>query len=96
MAKYASHWNLPSYDKSLFTNKLNSLKLYCGEIRRDVKEIKISTHIFVEEATDEETIIEQLRTQEEAGINQSIIYFQPPVTREKVRSVTELLSNTAR
>ena len=96
VAKYASHWNLPSYDKSLFTNKLNSLKLYCGEIGRDVKEIKISTHIFVEEATDEETIIEQLRTQEEAGINQSIIYFQPPVTREKVRSVTELLSNTAR
>ena len=96
VAKYASHWNLPSFDQTLFTDKLNSLKIYCDGIRRDVNEIKISTHIFVEEATSNETIIEQLRIQQEAGINQSIIYFQPPVTKEKIRSVTEVLSSSVR
>jgi len=96
VAKYASHWNLPSFDQTLLTDKLNSLKIYCDGIRRDVNEIKISTHIFVEEATSNETIIKQLRIQKEAGINQSIIYFQPPVTKEKIRSVTEVLSSSVR
>lgn len=96
VAKYASHWNLPSFDQTLFTDKLNSLKIYCDGIRRDVNEIKISTHIFVEEATSNETIFKQLRIQKEAGINQSIIYFQPPVTKEKIRSVTEVLSSSVR
>jgi len=94
VAKYASHWNLPSYDQSLFANKLNSLKIYCDALERDVNQIKISTHVFVEETSDEETIIEQLRIQRKAGINQSIIYFQPPVTKEKIVSVTELISNS--
>ncbi len=91
VAKYASHWNLPSYDETLFANKLNSLKFYCDEVERDLNEIKISTHIFVEESSDHETILKQLRNQQEGGIDQSIIYFQPPVTKEKIMSVTELL-----
>ena len=91
VAKYASHWNLPSYEETLFANKLNSLRFYCDEVERDLNEIKISTHIFVEESSDHETILKQLRNQQEGGIDQSIIYFQPPVTKEKIMSVTELL-----
>ena len=94
MAKYASHWNLPSYDETLFANKLNSLKFYCDEVERDLNEIKISTHIFVEESSDHETILKQLTNQQEGGIDQSIIYFQPPVTKEKIMSVTELLCDS--
>ena len=95
VAKYATHWNLPSYEESVFAQKLNSLKYYCDALARDINEIKISTHVFIEEGTDDEKIIEQLRIQQESGINQSIIYFQPPVTEEKIKSVTELITNHA-
>ena len=95
VAKYATHWNLPSYEENVFAQKLNSLKYYCDALARDINEIKISTHVFIEEGTDDKKIIEQLRIQQESGINQSIIYFQPPVTEEKIKSVTELITNHA-
>ena len=92
VAKFATHWNLPSFEEDIFKNKLTILKDHCDIVSREIADIKISTHVFVEEATTDQSIVEQLEIQREAGINQSIIYFQPPVSITRIEAITKVIS----
>ena len=92
VAKFATHWNLPSFDEEMFQHKLNILKKHCETVSREITDIKISTHVFVQETTTDKAIIKQIQMQREAGINQSIIYFQPLVSTKRIEAVTKAIT----
>ena len=94
VAKFASHWNLPAFDEDVFKHKLGVLADHCSKEGRNINDIKISTHVFVTPETEPETVFEEIKKQINTGINQSIIYFQPPVSIDQIKRITEYLSTS--
>ena len=94
VAKFASHWNLPTFDEDVFKHKLGVLADHCSKEGRNINDIKISTHVFVTPETEPETVFEEIKKQINTGINQSIIYFQPPVSIDQIKRITEYLSTS--
>ncbi|HJM98402.1 MAG: LLM class F420-dependent oxidoreductase [Acidimicrobiales bacterium] len=87
VAKHATHWNLPFFDLPVFQKKHQILKNHCEGIGRNPNEISVSTHVLAGQTTELKEIYDQVVEQSEAGIDQSIIYFQPLVDRNKIESV---------
>ncbi len=91
VAKYASHWNLPMYDDEIFKQKYDVLKQHCEEAETTIEAIKISTHVFVEKDTEASAVIAEVHHQNQSGIHQSILYFQPPIQIEQVERLSNAL-----
>ncbi len=92
VAKFASHWNLPAFDEDDFRHKFGVLAAHCSKEGRDINDIKISTHVFVTPETKPETVFEEIKKQVDTGINQSILYFQPPVSTDQIEKTSEYLA----
>jgi len=91
VARHASHWNLPMFEDQLFKQKYEVLKTHCDNIGTNIEDIKVSTHVFVEEETTPNTVISEVLHQNRAGIDQSILYFQPPIDMSQVEQITSAL-----
>ncbi|MEE2683030.1 MAG: TIGR03560 family F420-dependent LLM class oxidoreductase [Actinomycetota bacterium] len=94
VANYASHWNLPFFDLETFKKKYEVLNEHCSDIGRNPEEISVSTHILAKQDTELSDVALQLSEQVEAGINQSIIYFQPNVTRQKISDTCNFINRS--
>ena len=91
VAQHASHWNLPMFEDQLFKQKYEILKTHCENAGANIEDIKVSTHVFVEEETTPSAVISQILHQNQLGINQSILYFQPPIQMKQVEELTNAL-----
>ena len=91
VAHHASHWNLPMFEDQLFKQKYEVLKTHCKNIGTNVDDIKVSTHVFVEEETEPSSVITEILHQNKLGIHQSILYFQPPIHMGQVEHLTNAL-----
>jgi len=91
VARHASHWNLPMFEDQLFKQKYEVLKTHCDNVGTNIEDIKVSTHVFVEEETTPNTVISEVIHQNRAGIDQSILYFQPPIDMSQVEQITSAL-----
>ncbi|MBJ69267.1 MAG: LLM class F420-dependent oxidoreductase [Acidimicrobiaceae bacterium] len=91
VARHASHWNLPMFEDQLFKQKYEILKIHCENAGANIKDIKVSTHVFVEEETTSSSVISQILHQNQLGIHQSILYFQPPIQMRQVEQLTNAL-----
>ena len=93
VAHHASHWNLPMFEDQLFKQKYEVLKTHCKNIGTNIDDIKVSTHVFVEEETKPSSVITEILHQNQLGIHQSILYFQPPIHMSQVEHLTNALMN---
>ena len=93
VARYASHWNFPICEDQLFNQKYEVLKKHCEKAGTNIDDIKISTHVFVEEETSPSSVISEIQHQSQLGIHQSILYFQPPINMKQVELLTNTLMN---
>ena len=91
VARHASHWNLPMFEDQLFKQKYEILKAHCENAGTNIEDIKVSTHVFVEEETTPSSVISQILNQNQLGIHQSILYFQPPIQMRQVEELTNAL-----
>ena len=91
VAHHASHWNLPMFENQLFKQKYEVLKTHCENIGTNIDDIKVSTHVFVEEETKPSSVITEILHQNQLGIHQSILYFQPPIHMSQVEDLTNAL-----
>ena len=91
VAHHASHWNLPMFEDQLFKQKYEVLKTHCKNIGTNIDDIKVSTHVFVEEETKPSSVITEILHQNQLGIHQSILYFQPPIHMSQVEHLTNAL-----
>ncbi|MEC7878986.1 MAG: TIGR03560 family F420-dependent LLM class oxidoreductase [Actinomycetota bacterium] len=91
VARHASHWNLPMFEDQLFKQKYEILKAHCENAGTNIEDIKVSTHVFVEEETPPSSVISQILNQNQLGIHQSILYFQPPIQMGQVEELTNAL-----
>ena len=91
VAHHASHWNLPMFEDQLFKQKYEVLKTHCKNIGANIDDIKVSTHVFVEEETKPSSVITEILHQNQLGIHQSILYFQPPIHMSQVEHLTNAL-----
>ena len=91
VAHHASHWNLPMFEDQLFKQKYEVLKTHCKNIGANIDDIKVSTHVFVEEETKPSSVITEILQQNQLGIHQSILYFQPPIHMSQVEHLTNAL-----
>ncbi len=91
VARHASHWNLPMFEDQLFKQKYEILKAHCENAGTNIEDIKVSTHVFVEEETTPSSVISQILNQNQLGIHQSILYFQPPIQMGQVEELTNAL-----
>ena len=91
VARHASHWNLPMFEDQLFKQKYEILKAHCENAGTNIEDIKVSTHVFVEEETTSSSVISQILHQNQLGIHQSILYFQPPIQMKQVEELTNAL-----
>ena len=91
VAHHASHWNLPMFEDQLFKQKYEVLKTHCKNIGTNIDDIKVSTHVFVEEETKPSSVITEILHQNQLGIHQSILYFQPPIHMSQVEDLTKAL-----
>jgi len=89
VARYANHWNLPEFDADVYNHKRTVLARHCDEVDRDIDQIRVSAHIDVEPGHAAADIVEQVEVQADAGLDQAILYFQPPVSMATVEEVTE-------
>jgi alkanesulfonate monooxygenase SsuD/methylene tetrahydromethanopterin reductase-like flavin-dependent oxidoreductase (luciferase family) len=93
VARYASHWNLPTFDVESLRHKRDVLAGHCAEAGTDVDAIKVSTHVFAPADADPARLVDEAGEQAEAGIDQAIVYFEPPVDLATIDSVTEALAH---
>ncbi|MBG01621.1 MAG: LLM class F420-dependent oxidoreductase [Acidimicrobiaceae bacterium] len=91
VAHYASHWNLPMCEDQLFEQKYEVLKKHCEKAGTNIDDIKISTHVFVEEETTASSVISEIQHQRQLGIHQSILYFQPPIHMKQIELLADSL-----
>ncbi len=91
VARHASHWNLPMFEDQLFKQKYEILKAHCENAGTNIEDIKVSTHVFVEQETTPSSVISQILNQNQLGIHQSILYFQPPIQMGQVEELTNAL-----
>ena len=96
VAHHASHWNLPMFEDQLFKQKLDVLKTHCEKAGTNIEDIKVSTHVFIEEGTTAASVISEILHQNQSGIDQSILYFQPPIHLKQVQQLTDALMNEFR
>jgi len=96
VAHHATHWNLPVFEDQLFKQKYEVLKTHCENIGSNIEDIKVSTHVFVEEGTTAASVISEIVLQNQAGIDQSILYFQPPIHLKQVEQITNALMSEFR
>lgn len=94
VAQYATHWNLPLFSQDVFKHKFSVLQNHCLDIGRDISNIKVSTHVFVTPDTNLDAIQKDIEIQRISGINQSIIYFQPPISLKQIEKVTERITKS--
>lgn len=88
VAKYASHWNYPMFDTAEFARKREILAGHCTDLGTEIVDIKISCHVWADAEVDPNKLVEQVQQQREAGINQCIVYFQPPIEIGVIERVT--------
>jgi F420-dependent oxidoreductase-like protein len=93
VARYASHWNLPMFDGETLRRKLDVLAGHCADAGTDVDAIKVSTHVFAPADADPAELVGAAEEQAEAGIDQAIVYFEPPVDLATVESVTQAMAD---
>ncbi len=96
VANHASHWNLPMFEDQQFKQKYDILKAHCEKAGNNIDRIKISTHVFVEQDTTSPSIISEILHQNHLGIDQSILYFQPPIHLKQVEQLTNALMSEFR
>lgn len=93
VARYASHWNLPMFDGETLRRKRDVLAGHCADAGTDVDAIKVSTHVFAPADADPAELVGAAEEQAEAGIDQAIVYFEPPVDLATVESVTQAMAD---
>ncbi|KAA0234260.1 MAG: LLM class F420-dependent oxidoreductase [Actinobacteria bacterium] len=79
VARFADWWNLPAWDRDLYRRLLDVLAGHCAEIGRDPNEIRTSAHLYVAAGTEASQVAEQVADCYDAGLDQPIVYFQPPL-----------------
>ncbi len=93
VARFASHWNLPMYDPDTFGHKRGVLAAHCADMGTDPASITVSSHVFVPAGADLGRIEHEVAAQEAAGIDQVIVYFQPPFELAELETVTARLDD---
>jgi F420-dependent oxidoreductase-like protein len=91
VARYASHWNFPFFDADSLAHKREVLAGHCADAGTDVDAIKVSTHLMAPPDVDTAAVVDEAHRQADAGIDQAVVYFQPPVEMALVESVTNEL-----
>lgn len=88
VARFASHWNLPFFDADTLARKRDVLAGHCADAGTDPDAIAVSTHAFVAAGSTGDELGDELAAMAAAGIDQAVLYFQPPVDRATVERVT--------
>ena len=78
-------------EDQLFEQKYEVLKKHCEKAGTNIDDIKISTHVFVEEETTASSVISEIQHQRQLGIHQSILYFQPPIHMKQIELLADSL-----
>lgn len=78
VARFADWWNTPYWDPEDHAAKSAVLAAHCDDIGRDPGEIRHSTHVFVLDTHSVAEIADTIGAAIDAGIDQPIVYFQPP------------------
>jgi len=81
------------FDGETLRRKRDVLAGHCADAGTDVDAIKVSTHVFASADADPAELVGAAEEQAEAGIDQSIVYFEPPVDLATVESVTEAMAD---
>ena len=79
VARVADHWNLPYFDPEVYARKSDVLAAHCADRGRDPGSIKRSTHVFAREGEGPGDVRAQCEAAFAAGIDQAIVYLQPPI-----------------
>jgi F420-dependent oxidoreductase-like protein len=78
VARFADWWNLPFFDPDSYRDGRNTLTEHCANVGRDPATIRHSAHVMVAADASSAEIAENVGASIEAGLDQPILYFQPP------------------
>lgn len=78
VARFADWWNLPFWDPDGYRTGCDTLAGHCATLGRDPAEIRHSAHVMVTPDQSATEMADAVGTVIEAGIDQPIVYFQPP------------------
>ena len=78
VARFADWWNLPFWDPDGYRAGCDTLAEHCAAVGRDPAEIRHSAHVMVTPDQSATEMADAVGTVIEAGIDQPIVYFQPP------------------
>ena len=68
-----------------------SSERHCEVENTDINDIKVSTHVFVENGASIKAVSEQIEVQREAGIDHQLFIFNPS-TPHNIEAVTDSIS----
>lgn len=92
VARFAHHWNLPFWDAATYEHKLEVLAGHCEATGRDPAGIKTSTHVIVMPGTAAAAVAAQCAEVVDAGVDQAIVYLQPPVEVATLEPIAEAVA----
>jgi F420-dependent oxidoreductase-like protein len=93
-ARYAQHWNFLGGTPAQFAQKRGVLLRHCAEIGRDPKEITMSSHVWLNSASDADlaALTQQLSDLADVGLDLAIIYLMPPLSPAVLQPLANALS----
>jgi alkanesulfonate monooxygenase SsuD/methylene tetrahydromethanopterin reductase-like flavin-dependent oxidoreductase (luciferase family) len=78
VARFADWWNTPFWEPDRYPEMLETLAGHCEDLGRDPSEIRHSTHVVLENDASAAQIANQVGEVVAAGVDQPILYLQPP------------------
>ena len=94
-AKFAQHWNAPTFDIAEWRHKKEVLVGHCAAIGRDPNEITCSVIIRYTPGDDMAALAAQAGAWADAGADMAIIYIAPPHSPEPLAAMAEALAPLA-
>ncbi|MDE0668102.1 MAG: LLM class F420-dependent oxidoreductase [bacterium] len=95
VARYADHWNCPTFEVDEFRAKHAALQEACAVIGRDPAAIMKSIHIRVPADGDPGPVATQAAAYAEAGVDLAICYLPPPHDPAVLEPLAEALAPLA-
>lgn len=92
VARFADWWNTPFWDPAAYPALVETLEAHCADLDRDPGEIRHSTHVMISEGASASEIEHQVGSVIEAGIDQPILYFQPPPSQALIIRAGEAIA----
>jgi F420-dependent oxidoreductase-like protein len=77
-AQYAQHWNFAGGPPEEFARKRDVLGSHCADIGRDVGEITLSAHLFLQPDRNYGQVVEDAAALAAEGLDLGIVYIAPP------------------